>query len=1306
MRASFFGRSLLVLAPLIGAYGARTAEPDARLPVKDALLAWYDARQLIGAANEGLVDRWPDASGNNHPATALPEPFQPLLVVESKPNAENAYVRFDGADDFLVAQDLGKKRSATVFLVMRPIANGGEFRAVLSASPADRNDYQVGFNIDLGPWTTPDWSMLNVESAGAGGVANLLASPKPFGEFHVVSLAWDSEKSITCNVDGKREGSRPFGKASINLDRLYLGCRHYRNEAGPPYERGFFEGDVAEVLIYGRALPENERAAVERYLSEKHASLMGSKVDVAEPFRMLMPGFTVKTLPLDVTNINDMAYDDKDRLWLLGYDGRIHVATDTDGDGLEDKLATYWDKPTFQGPIAMVLRPDGIYVSAKTKISKIVDENKDDKGDREVVVVSGWEPPQNYSGGVDALGMAFDDIGNLYFALGCSDFTNAYLVKDGRSHYSRSSERGTIQQLQPNGRRETVCTGVRFPVSLAMNANGALFATDQEGETWLPGGNPLDELLEVSPDRHYGFPPRHREYLPDVFDEPAVETYGPQHQSTCGLAFNPMLEKQKCFGPPNWRGDAFVAGYSRGKVWRTKLAGAAQTQLIASSRMLLVDVTVSPEGCLVVSAHSGQPDWGSGPTGRGTLFKIKYDAKTAAVPIAVCPASPVEVDIVFPKTNIPTGIREAFIEYGEFVRAGDRFEVLRPGYEAVRRQQLAPRRQLAVHGVNESVDERMITVATSPHPEDCHYSITLRKDTDDSRPIDISYDLGGVEARLLGEDRTIWRGWLPHLSDKVNFSLLTGSDFHEPWFSGRKFKTRASLRTRVSPWFDGGQLVIESNLPLEVKADNRVVAPERRVPGGSKFRMSLSQPTLVDVEAPNAYGLVIDAYFALKNESESRSIPLSSFRLPWAPPKRPQSTSPPPPAPEIAGGDWKRGQEIFFGNTAQCSACHKIAGKGAAVGPDLSNLVHRDVASVTRDIIQPSAAINPDYIPMTVLLASGEILSGLMRPVGDGKVAVTDSNAKERIVDAGEIDEYKASDVSVMPKGIEEKIGAAGMRDLLTFLTTAEPKPPESAGGHAPPKRTKAEIDKLLAQVPAVDPEKLRPLNIVLVASPQDHGPGEHDYPNWQKRWKELLAKAPKTRVSTAFEWPEQSQFDLADVVVFYFWNHDWNKGRYEQLDRYMKRGGGVVVLHAATIADKEPEQLASRIGLAYKFGPAKFRHGPVVLDVASPDHPIVRGLKKIDLVDETYWGIAGEPTRVRILATAVEENEVRPILWTFEPESGGRVFASVIGHYLWTFDDPVFRTVLLRGIAWTAREPESRLHAIVSDGVELTTKP
>src|SRR5205085_2591163 len=130
---------------------------------------------------------------------------------------------------------------------------------------------------------------------------------------------------------------------------------------------------------------------------------------------------------------------------------------------------------------------------------------------------------------------------------------------------------GSVVKIAPGGGKpEILATGVRFLVSMQFNKAGDLFATDQEGATWGPG-NPFDELLHLQRDRHYGFPPRHPEYLPDVFDEPSAVNFGPQHQSTCGFRFNEERAGFRRFGPPEWEGNAFVTGESRGKLWRVPL---------------------------------------------------------------------------------------------------------------------------------------------------------------------------------------------------------------------------------------------------------------------------------------------------------------------------------------------------------------------------------------------------------------------------------------------------------------------------------------------------------------------------------------------------------------------------------------------------------------------------------------------------------------------------------------------------------------------------------------------------------------
>src|SRR5205085_411029 len=80
----------------------------------------------------------------------------------------------------------------------------------------------------------------------------------------------------------------------------------------------------------------------------------------------------------------------------------------------------------------------------------------------------------------------------------------------------------------------------------------------------------------------------------------------------------------------------------------------------------------------------------------------------------------------------------------------------------------------------------------------------------------------------------------------------------------------------------------------------------------------------------------------------------------------------------IAGGDWERGKKIFFGEQAACFKCHQVGGEGGKIGPDLSNLIYRDYASVLKDITMPSAAINPDHLAYNIDLTDGERATGVI----------------------------------------------------------------------------------------------------------------------------------------------------------------------------------------------------------------------------------------------------------------------------------------------------------------------------------------
>src|SRR5262245_18802707 len=66
-------------------------------------------------------------------------------------------------------------------------------------------------------------------------------------------------------------------------------------------------------------------------------------VSDSPPVQMLVPGFTVRELPLDLNNINNLVFAPDVRLFALCYDGNVMQLKDANGDGLED-AATYFYK--------------------------------------------------------------------------------------------------------------------------------------------------------------------------------------------------------------------------------------------------------------------------------------------------------------------------------------------------------------------------------------------------------------------------------------------------------------------------------------------------------------------------------------------------------------------------------------------------------------------------------------------------------------------------------------------------------------------------------------------------------------------------------------------------------------------------------------------------------------------------------------------------------------------------------------------------------------------------------------------------
>ena len=1388
---------LFAFAALI-ANTAIAIEPwsDNRLTMTNGLSLWFDVSRQTAA--RGALGLTPLQSWNDAPDVLLDgsgarrHAAQPLLTSRPRFRQEfnGAMLSFDGTNDFFTAASTKTvETNLTVFLVAAPRSNAGFFRAFFGFNAAGQNDYTTGLNFDLGGGPSAGLSMLNVEGSGCPGQANLLTTPQPFGRWHVFSLVVGrGEKGVKLFLDGQQQGSRERASNSvIRLDEFTLGARRYSNTPDRPHVQGFFHGEFAELLVFNRVLPDADRAKVEHYLSEKYGALFRglSEAPVREgavplvavtnppPIQMHFPGFSSHQLPVDLNNINNLRYRPDGKLLAVGYDGRIWLLSDTDNDGLEDKVEPFWDKQTIRAPIGAALtlpnyeRGQGVIVAGKGKVSLLLDTNRDDRADEEISVATWTEPSQQH--GVDGLGVAVGLDGSVYFSLGAASFTEPYLIDKatGLSRYRTTMDRGTIQRVAPDfSKREAVCTGIRFAVGLAFHPNGDLFCSDQEGATWRHDGNPLDELLHIQPGRHYGFPPRHPKHLPDVFDEPSVFDYGPQHQSTCGLQFNSYQRapgilpgrdlgnasdtrladgstRQDAggtfFGPASWKNDAIMSGYSRGKIWRTKLVktGAgyvAQTHLLATLQALTVEATVSPRGDLIVATHSGAPDWGSGPTGKGKLWRVRYGDTNAPQPVAVWNASPTELSVAFHRPLASDNVRDlakhARIESGKYIAAADRFETIRPGYQVVYDQLAAPRYVHEILSTQLSPDRRTLTLVTRPRNAAVNYAVTL---PGKSSEIDLAADLTGVEASWKSADgKEAASSWLPHVDVQVAREFTRQSAEQEQFFArlakpgSLTLRGQLDLLQMLQPAIQPGAKIdwerpaenvnvrFEANTPFTVRIGARTAESARTESGLQRADMAVRAPGKewqpFELGVPTGEReLKLTATWSTEEDSRQRAFPLRRFMVPWAQPADAEKTSTPSERtiPEIAGGNWLRGKRLFFSDKLACAKCHVIRGEGGRIGPELSNLIHRDYASVRKDIQLPNAALNPDHVASMIELNDGDAMNGIILSDKDNVIQIAMATGVAEVLPRARVKSVKPAQLSLMPEGLWDAISDAERRDLMTFLLTVPLEPyvaePVILGHKQPEPRKRAEVEKLLEHKndQSLLTSAATKVNIVLCAAPKDPGhnlPGMHDYPIWRERWSKLLSLAENVKVETADRWPTEDQWKGADLIAFFSDNPGWSAQKAGDLDAFLARGGGLVFLHWGVNGGKDADVLAQRIGLAWGAG-ARFRHG--IENLSLTPHEITRGLPSpLTFVDETYWRLrpGGDVT---VLATSVEDGEPQPQVW-MRTHGKGRVFASIVGHFTWTFDDPLYRVLLLRGMAWSANQPLDRFNDLVTIGARI----
>ncbi len=245
-----------------------------------------DAAAVVQAGNPGFVEQWSDKSGNGLHVTQATVANQPATGVRALGGWN--VLTFDGVDDWLAGAAVlaAGDDDFTYFAVWRSRKTTGS---------------QVVFEQSEAPLARGTRaSLLSVGGAyGFNGELNDAHTLIPFAAdvWRLTGLVVDGNAGVNGNVHVFDNGNAEV-LGNIDITVQNLGATGTRVGAKLTNNGENLDGDVAEIVVYDRVLPDNERNDVLYYLQQKWALAMGVS---PTPRNLLVFDFEDGNLPADWT---------------------------------------------------------------------------------------------------------------------------------------------------------------------------------------------------------------------------------------------------------------------------------------------------------------------------------------------------------------------------------------------------------------------------------------------------------------------------------------------------------------------------------------------------------------------------------------------------------------------------------------------------------------------------------------------------------------------------------------------------------------------------------------------------------------------------------------------------------------------------------------------------------------------------------------------------------------------------------------------------------------------------------------------
>jgi putative membrane-bound dehydrogenase-like protein len=120
-----------------------------------------------------------------------------------------------------------------------------------------------------------------------------------------------------------------------------------------------------------------------------------------------------------------------------------------------------------------------------------------------------------------------------------------------------------------------------------------------------------------------------------------------------------------------------------------------------------------------------------------------------------------------------------------------------------------------------------------------------------------------------------------------------------------------------------------------------------------------------------------------------------------------------------------------------CASCHVLYGDGQHLGPDLTGSGRENLDYLLENILDPSAVVPVEFKISVVVTKNGRSFNGVVGPKTDRTVTV--QTQTERLnLERGDIDEIRATPLSLMPDGLLTPLTDDQVRDLIAYLIARE----------------------------------------------------------------------------------------------------------------------------------------------------------------------------------------------------------------------------------------------------------------------------